>query len=186
VRETATPFSLRLPDDLRGVTPELAALARRAYVRGLSVRDVEGLYAEVFGGTFAKSAASRAAATLQAEFDAWRLRDLSECQILYLFLDGQFHAVRSETTEKEGILAAYALLEDGRMVLLHLALGPRESTDAWVSCLHDRPPSLAPPLPFSRWQPRAHESHPPGLPASAGAARSTSSGTLAAPARRSS
>jgi transposase-like protein len=43
--------------------------------------------------------------------------------------------VRSETTEQEGLLAAYALCEDGRMVLLHLALGPRESTDAWVVCL---------------------------------------------------
>jgi len=137
VRDTAMPFTLQLPEDLRGMTPELASLARRAYVRGLSVRDVEGLYAEVFGGSFSKSAASRATATLQAEFDTWRARDLSELKVLYLFLDGQFHAVRQGTREKEGILAAYALLEDGRMVLLHLGLGPRESTDAWVACLHD-------------------------------------------------
>jgi len=137
VRQTAVPFALQLPADLRGVTPELTALATRAYVRGLSVRDVAGLYAEVFGGSFSKSAASRATATLQADFDTWRTRDLSELKVLYLFLDGQFHAVRSESTEKEGILAAYALCEDGRMVLLHLGLGPRESTDAWVAFLHD-------------------------------------------------
>jgi hypothetical protein len=50
----------------------------------------------------------------------------------YLFLDGQFHAARAETTEKEGILAAYALCEDGRMVLLHLGLGPgRVPTPGW-------------------------------------------------------
>jgi transposase-like protein len=137
VRATAIPFALQLPADLRGVTPELRTLATRAYVRGLSMRDVASLYTEVFGGAFSKSAASRAAATLQADFDAWRRRDLSELPVLYLFLDGQFHAARSETTEKEGILAAYALCEDGRMVLLHLALGPRESTDAWVAFLHD-------------------------------------------------
>lgn len=137
VRATATAFALQLPADLRGVTPELTALVRRAYVRGLSVRDLEALYAEVFGGTFSKSAASRATARLQADFDAWRTRDLSACQVVYLFLDGQFHAVRAGSTEKEGILAAYALLEDGRAVLLHLGLGPRESTDAWVAFLHD-------------------------------------------------
>lgn len=137
VRDTATPFHPQLPPDLRRLTPELRALATRAYVRGLSVRDVEGLYTEVFGGSFSKSAASRATATLQAEFDAWRKRDLGELKVLYLFLDGQFHAARSETTEKEGILAAYALCEDGRMVLLHLGLGPREGTDAWVAFLHD-------------------------------------------------
>ena len=147
VRQTATPVSLALPDTLTGRTPELGSLIRRAYVRGLSVRDIEGLYAEVFGGTVSKSAASRVTATLQAEFDTWRTRDLSDLKVLYLFLDGQFHAARSETTEKEGLLAAYALCEDGRMVLLHLGLGPRESTDAWVACLHDLTArGLTPPL----------------------------------------
>ncbi len=137
LRNTASPVSLALPDDLRGMTPELGALIRRGYVRGLSTRDIEGLYTEVFGGTVSKSAASRATQALQAEFDAWRRRDLSGLKVLYLFLDGQFHAARSESTEKEGILAAYALSEDGTMVLLHLGLGPRESTDAWVAFLHD-------------------------------------------------
>ena len=57
------------------MTPELGALIRRGYVRGLSTRDVAGLYAEVFGGRVSKSAASRATQVLQAEFDAWRTRD---------------------------------------------------------------------------------------------------------------
>jgi len=119
------------------MTPELSTLIQRGYVRGLSVRDVAGLYAEVFGGALSRSAAGRATQALQAEFDAWRTRDLSALQVLYLFLDGQFHAARAESEEKEGILAAYALCEDGRMLLLHLGLGPRESTDAWVAFLHD-------------------------------------------------
>ncbi len=137
VRDAARPLSLALPEDLRGMTPELGTLIRRGYVRGLSTRDLEGLYTEVFGGTVSKSAASRATQALQAEFDAWRTRDLSELQVVYLFLDGQAHAVRAESTEKEGVLAAYALCEDGRMLLLHLGLGPRESTDAWLAFLHD-------------------------------------------------
>lgn len=137
VRETVTPVFLALPDELRGMTPELGTLIRRGYVRGLSTRDIEGLFAEVFGGSVSKSTASRATQALQAEFDAWRHRDLSDLKVLYLFLDGQFHAARAESEAKEGILAAYALCEDGRIVLLHLGLGPRESTDAWVAFLHD-------------------------------------------------
>ena len=35
------------------------------------------------------------------------------------------------------MLSAYALLEDGRPVLLHLDVGPRESYDAWLSFLQD-------------------------------------------------
>jgi len=137
VRDTATPLSLALPEDLRGMTPELGTLIRRGYVRGLSTRDLEGLLAEVFGAKVSRSTASRVSQVLQAEFDAWRTRDLSDLQVLYLFLDGQFHAARAESDAKEGLLAAYALCEDGRMLLLHLGLGPRESTDAWVAFLHD-------------------------------------------------
>ena len=137
VRDTATPVSLALPDDLRTMSPELGSLIRRGYVRGLSTRDIEGLLAEVFGASVSRSTASRATQVLQGEFDAWRTQELSGLNILYLFLDGQFHAARAESVEKEGILAAYALCEDGRMLLLHLGLGPRESTDAWVAFLHD-------------------------------------------------
>jgi transposase-like protein len=137
VRGTAEPFAVQLPAGLTTSTPELRALVTRAYVRGLSDRDVEGLYAEVFGGALSKSTVSRATQSLQADFDAWRKRDLSDLQVVYLFLDGQYHAVRPDTREKEGLLAAYALLEDGRMVLLHLGLGPRERTEAWLAFLHD-------------------------------------------------
>ncbi len=137
VRDTVTPVSVTLPDELHRMTPELGALIRRGYVRGLSTRDVAGLYAEVFGASVSKSTASRATQALQAEFDTWRTRDLSALKVLYLFLDGQYQAARAESTEKEGILGAYALCEDGTVVLLHLGLGPRESTDAWLAFLHD-------------------------------------------------
>jgi len=139
VRPTAMPVSLALPATLTGMTPELGSLLRRAYVRGRSVRDLAGLDAAVCGGTGSKSAASRGTATLQAEFDPGRARELSDLKVLDLFLDGQFHAARAETTAKEGLLAASALCEDGRRVLLPLGLGPRESTDAGVAFRPDLP-----------------------------------------------
>ncbi len=147
VRDTPTPVSVTLPGELRRMTPELGTLIRRGYVRGLSTRDVEGLYAEVFGASVSKSTASRATQALQAEFDAWRTRDLTELKVLYLFLDGQYQAARAESSEQEGILGAYGLCEDGKVVLLHLGLGPRESTDAWLAFLHDLTArNLSPPL----------------------------------------
>jgi hypothetical protein len=57
--------------------------------------------------------------------------------VVYLFLDACYLPVRQGTREKEGILCAYAILEDGRKVLLHLALGDRESYDAWLGFLHE-------------------------------------------------
>jgi len=108
------------------------------YVRGLSTRDVEGMFVEVFGQqVLSKSGVSRIASQLQSDFDGWRRRDLSGLKVLYLFLDAIYLALRQGTEEKEGVLCAYAILENGKKVLLHLALGSRESYEAWLSFLHD-------------------------------------------------
>jgi transposase-like protein len=137
LRGTAERFTPVWPDRLGARTAELEAQVRSMYVRGLSTRDVSALYQETVGTTLSKSAVSRVTQQLQQDFDQWRRRDLSALPIVYLFLDGQYHAARQGTDEKEGVLSAYALLDDGRPVLLHLDLGPRESYDAWLSFLQD-------------------------------------------------
>lgn len=103
---------------------------------------MSALYADTFGGSrLSKSTVSRVTQQLNQDFDMWRRRDLSDLPVVYVFLDGQYHAARQGTDEKEGVLSAYALREDGRPVLLHLDLGPRESYDAWLSFLSGHPPT---------------------------------------------
>lgn len=138
LRGTEEPFQPKVTDRLPTRTTDLESLVRGMYVRGLSTQDVSALYAETFGGSrLSKSTVSRVTQQLNQDFDTWRRRDLSDLPVVYLFLDGQYHAARQGTDEKEGVLSAYALLEDGRPVLLHLDLGPRESYDAWLSFLQD-------------------------------------------------
>ena len=137
VRATAEPFRPVLAERLGSRTADFDDLVRGMYVRGLSTRDVSALYQETVGSRVSKSTVSRITQRLNQDFEAWRQRDLSELPVVYLFLDGQYHAARQGTDEKEGVLAAYALLEDGRSVLVHLDLGPRESADAWLSFLQD-------------------------------------------------
>jgi len=138
VRGTEEPFQPRVAERLQTRTADLESLVRGMYIRGLSTQDVSALFADTFGGSrLSKSTVSRVTQQLNQDFDTWRRRDLSDLPIVYLFLDGQYHAARQGTDEKEGVLSAYALLEDGRPVLLHLDLGPRESYDAWLSFLQD-------------------------------------------------
>jgi transposase-like protein len=138
LRGTDEPFQPKLPARLASRTPDLEALVRGMYVRGLSTQDVGALYGEAFGETrLSKSTVSRITQQLNQDFETWRQRDLSDLPVVYVFLDGQYHAARQGTDEKEGVLSAYALLEDGRPVLLHLDVGPRESFDAWLSFLQD-------------------------------------------------
>jgi putative transposase len=138
LRATTEPFRPALVERLGSRTPDLEDLVRGMYVRGLSTRDVSELYGEAFGAShLSKSTVSRISQQLTQDFDTWRKRDLSDLPVVYLFLDGQYHAARQGTDEKEGVLSAYALLEDGRPVLLHLDVGQRESYDAWLSFLQD-------------------------------------------------
>lgn len=138
LRGTEEVFRPQLVERLGSRTPDLEALVRGMYVRGLSTQDVGALYGEAMGETrLSKSTVSRITQRLNEDFDRWRRRDLSDLGVVYLFLDGQYHAARQGTDEKEGVLSAYALLEDGRPVLLHLDVGPRESYDAWLSFLQD-------------------------------------------------
>lgn len=138
LRATDERFRPALVERLGTRTADLEGLIRGMYVRGLSTRDVSDLYDEAFGASrLSKSTVSRISQQLTRDFETWRKRDLSDLPVVYLFLDGQYHAARQGTDEKEGVLSAYALLEDGRPVLLHLDLGPRESYDAWLGFLQD-------------------------------------------------
>lgn len=138
LRATEERFHPKLIERLGSRSVDLEGLVRGMYVRGLSTQDVEDLYGESFGKSrLSKSTVSRITQQLNGDFEAWRKRDLSDLNVLYLFLDGQYHAARQGTDEKEGVLSAYAILEDGRPILLHLDMGPRESYDAWLSFLQD-------------------------------------------------
>ena len=138
LRATEERFCPKLVERLGTRSVDLEGLVRGMYVRGLSTQDVGELYGEALGPSrLSKSTVSRITQQLNRDFEAWRKRDLSELSVVYLFLDGQYHAARQGTDEKEGVLSAYALLDDGRPVLLHLDIGPRESYDAWLSFLQD-------------------------------------------------
>lgn len=138
VRETEEPFRSRLAPLVRQNSDALRRLVRAMYVRGLSTRDVEGMFLEALGEqVLSRSGVSRIASQLQAEFDSWRKRDLSGLKVVYLFLDAIYLALRQGTNEKEGVLCAYGILGSGKKVLLHVALGSRESYEAWLAFLHD-------------------------------------------------
>ena len=138
LRATEEPYHSRLARMFREGSDVLGKMVTEMYVRGLSTRDVENMFIQTFGQRLlSRSSVSRITRQLQQDFDAWRKRDLSELSILYLFLDAVYLPLRQGIKEKEGVLCAYGILENGKKVLLHLALGSRESYDSWLSFLHD-------------------------------------------------
>jgi len=138
VREAAAPFVSRLfPRGTKLLRTEpLKALVIGAFVRGLSMRDVESLCEEAGLGSVSKATAARMCKELRARFEAFQRRDLYEIRLVALFLDATFLAVRP-SGPKEGVLVAWGFTDTGERVLLSVMLGMRESYEDWQALGRD-------------------------------------------------
>jgi putative transposase len=132
VREAAETFASKLfprtPKLLR--TEPLKALVIGAFVRGLSMRDVESLCEQAGLGKLSKSTASRMCEELGERFDAFKRRSLYDVQLVALFLDATFISVRP-SGPKEGVLVAWGVHRSGRAGAAGGEPGMRESYEDW-------------------------------------------------------
>ena len=163
IKTTAGPVTVQRPK-LRGTTEKFASrlfgsgvtktnalesLVIAGYVRGLSDRDVEATLADALGAEAAlsKSTVSRVCEAIKHEFAAWAERSLKDVELDYLFLDGSFFKMH-QGARAEPVLAAWGITTKGTPVLIGLAPGGTESTDAWADFLTEltsrglRPPLL--------------------------------------------
>ena len=77
-------------------TDPLRALVIGAFVRGLSLRDVESLCERAGLGKLSKSTAARICQQLRERFEQFRRRDLYDVQLAALLLDAVFLSVRPD------------------------------------------------------------------------------------------
>jgi transposase-like protein len=149
VRDTAEPFVSQVLPQRVQITSGVRAFLPELYKGGLSMRDFAPALAEHLGSAgLSKSAVSRTCAQLKEDFAAWGQRSLADEEVVYLYIDGVYLAVRQKSREKEGVLVAHGVRADGSRVLLAVALGYRESTANWKDFLDElirrglRPPKL--------------------------------------------
>ena len=64
-----------------------------------------------------KSTVSEMTETLREEYEAWRMRDLSNEAVAYLFIDTVYEPLR-RWGQKTGVLCGWAMWEEGRKVPL--------------------------------------------------------------------
>ena len=141
-------YSSALMDFLGDHSEVLERLATEMYARGLSTRDIEDAFTDATGRCLlGRSAVSELTDTLWEEYEAFCQRDLSQFEVIYLFVDGVYESLRRQGGPKEALLCAWAILADGRRVPLHVALGNRESYEGWLEFLRGMVArGLAPPL----------------------------------------
>ena len=138
VREAAATFASSLfPRTSKLLRTEpLKALVIGAFVRGLSLRDVESLCEQAGLGKLPKSTVSKICQELRERLEQFKRRDLYGIRLVALFLDATYLKVRPEGP-KEGVLVAWGFTEAGERVLLAVMLGMRESYEDWLALGRD-------------------------------------------------
>ena len=136
VRGSQAPYRCTLYDFLRGDSEMIQRLATEMYARGLSTRDIEDAFTDDEGQCLlSRSKVSEVTEVLWEEYEAFQNRDLSDIPLLCLFLDGLYEPLRTHGITREAILCAWGITLDGRKVLISLALGNKESGEAWLEFL---------------------------------------------------
>lgn len=139
VRGLDAPYRSKLLEFLRGNSDVLEYLVTQMYSRGLSTRDVEEAFRDPLTGEMllSRSAVSEITDSLWEDYQQFCQRDLSPFEVEYLFVDAIYESLRRQGNVKEALLCAWGICRDGRKVLLHLALGNKESTVAWREFMRD-------------------------------------------------
>ena len=131
VRDTDEPFESRLLARIEVLEQRIQQLAGEMYVRGLSTRDIEETLVDQDGEPLlSRSSVSRVCERLHEEYETFSERDLSELDVVYLFVDGVYEAGR-DYTWNQAILCAWAICSGGSKQMLHLGCVSSESKDAW-------------------------------------------------------
>jgi putative transposase len=131
------PYRSELMTFLRGNSDVLNRLAIEMYARGLSVRDIEDALQDATGEPLlSRTAVSELSETLWEDYQAFCERDLSPFAVEYVFIDAVYEGLR-QWGSSQGLLCAWAICRDGRKVMLHLALGSRESYDDCLAFIRD-------------------------------------------------
>jgi putative transposase len=138
VKNAGGPFHSRILPPRVTQMDEIQEIIPLLYMNGLSSRKVKKAVGKLIGKKgLSHQNVLRISGRVVDEFNAWKKRELSKLQAVYLVLDGVRIGVRAGTKKKEAVLVAWAFLEDGSRGLVGVSLGNSESYNAWKGFLED-------------------------------------------------
>ena len=131
------PFRSEIREHARGRTEALEELAVEMLARGLSVRDIEDAFRADDGRLLlSRTAVSELGEQLWRDYQEFATRDLSEHEIVYLFVDGIAERIRPGQ-RREPVMAAWGFTMAGARILLHLMAGSREDAETATAFFQD-------------------------------------------------
>jgi putative transposase len=139
-RRPGQKFTSRILPPWMRRSPKVNEVIPVLYLRGLSTGDFqEGLSVLLGEAASGLSAASisRQLGVWESEIEAWRTRDLSEVDYVYVWADGVHVNVRLGDQDRLCLLVLMGARPDGTKELIAVEDGYRESTESWAHVLRD-------------------------------------------------
>lgn len=138
VRNLDERFVSRLLPLFKRRTEEVGALLPELYLHGLSLGDFDLALRGLLGAAAPLSPSSilRLKEAWQTQYTAWKRRDLSELELVYLWADGIYVKAGLEK-DKAALLVFIGAKANGEKVVLAVESGHRESTESWSAVLRD-------------------------------------------------
>ena len=120
-------------------SPKVTEVLPILYLRGLSTGDFKEGLAALLGDDasgLSPTAITRLTAAWQADYEAFRKRDLSDRDYVYVWADGVHFRIRLEE-DRLCALVMIGVRPDGTKELIAIEDGYRESTESWATLLRD-------------------------------------------------
>lgn len=132
-------FTSRILPPYMRRSPQVSEVLPLLYLRGLSTGDFQEALPVLLGKDAAglsPTTISRLTAAWDEEYEAFRRRDLSGCDYIYVWVDGIHFNIRLEE-DRLCTLVVIGVRADGTKELVALEDGYRESDESWASVLRD-------------------------------------------------
>lgn len=108
------------------------------YLTGISTRSLSMISKRLVGRQISPTEISMANVELSAAVEKWRMRDLSQEAVKYLFIDGvNFRMRMGRKIEIIPVLAAIGVTQKGHKLVLGLQSGDKESASSWREFFKD-------------------------------------------------
>jgi len=138
-KENIDPFTSKiLPRFLRKI-PSINNLLPVLYLKGISTGDFKTALSAILGKSskgLSSNTISRLKKVWEQEYKDWSLRDLSEKEYVYMWVDGIYFNVRLEK-DRPCVLVVIAADSEGNKDFLAIKDGHRESKISWKEILLD-------------------------------------------------
>lgn len=133
-------FTSRILPPYMRRSPKVAEVLPILYLRGLSTGDFKealpALLGEEASAGLSPSVISRMLSVWEEEYRAFRRRDLSDRDYVYVWVDGVHFRIRLEE-DRLCALVVIGVRPDGTKELIAIEDGYRESTESWAALLRD-------------------------------------------------